>query len=134
LRGETDAHATSLSEPSCRWGNEDRRRYRRREDPGTLRSGGQADPEKVLHWLRQQGPLVGAELTRLADKVLTAVHHDEWPLLWDVSQPPRGVRMQLYCHAIRPVTLRQLATILRDVRDRWEDILSLLPTTRAVSA
>ncbi len=92
------------------------------------------DPVKVVRWLREQGPVVGPELTRLADKVLTAVDHDEWPLLWDVAHPPRGVRVQLYCHAIRPVTLRQLATTLRDVRDRWEDILSLLPTARAASA
>jgi hypothetical protein len=92
------------------------------------------DPEKVVQWLREQGPLVGAELTRLADKVLTAVKHEEWPLLWDVAHPPRGVRMQLYCHAIRPMTLRRLAAKLRDVRDRWDDILSLLPTTRAASA
>ncbi len=92
------------------------------------------DPEKVVGWLREQGPLVGAELTRLADKVLTAVDHDDWPLLWNVSHPPRGVRMQLFCHAIRPMTLRRLAANLRDVRDRWEDILSLVPTTRAASA
>ncbi len=92
------------------------------------------DPEKVVRWLREQGPVVGAELTRLADKVLTAVDPEEWPLLWDVSHPPRGVRMQLFCEAIRPVTLLQLATILRGVRDRWGDILLLLPTARAASA
>jgi len=92
------------------------------------------DPQKVVRWLREQRPLVGAELTRLADKVLTAVDHDDWPLLWNVSHPPRGVRMQMFCHAIRPMTLRRLAANLRDVRDRWEDILSLVPTTRAASA
>src|SRR5437870_128678 len=41
------------------------------------------DAEKVIRWLREQGPLVRDELTRLADKVLTAVNHDDWPLVWD---------------------------------------------------
>jgi hypothetical protein len=92
------------------------------------------DPAKAVGWLREQEPVVRDELTRLADKVLTSGKHEDWPLLWDVSHPPRGVRMQLFCDAIRPMTLRRLAANLRDVRDRWEDILSLLPTTRAASA
>ena len=92
------------------------------------------DPEKVIGWLREQGPLARAELTRLADKVLTAVHPSDWPLLYDVAHPPRGVRMQFFCHAIRPMTLRRLARKLREVGERWDDLLSLLQTTRAASA
>lgn len=93
-----------------------------------------ADPEKALHWLRRQAPVIRSAFAQLAARLRAGKGADGWPLQCDVPNPPRGVRMTLVCSATRRVTLPEIAEAVREVGDHWEDVLGQLePATPSPS-
>jgi hypothetical protein len=77
--------------------------------------------EEARHWLLQQSAVVRKGLHDLADELRAGIDVDIWPLQRKVSGAPRGVRMTIVCSASRRLVARNIAGVLREVAEIWEE-------------
>jgi hypothetical protein len=85
------------------------------------------EAEQARQWFLDQAPVIREALTELAEKLHAGVDSEGWPLLWEVPHHPRGVRMTIACSAVRRMAALDIASILTDLRDHWEEIIRRLP-------
>lgn len=93
-----------------------------------------ANPEKARQWLLEQTRVIRAGLTVLADQLGAGMDIDAWPLQWPVPNPPRGVQMSIVCSVTRRLTGLEIALILTDIRDHWEEIVQGLHAAEPVAS
>jgi hypothetical protein len=83
------------------------------------------NPEDARQWLikRQIQNIVRKLLEELADRVPSGVDPSEWPLICKhvFGTANRRATISVACSAVRRVVGRDLAKILRDIADRWEE-------------
>jgi hypothetical protein len=92
------------------------------------------EAEAARDWLLNHvGPIKQA-FQQVEEKVSAGVDRSTTPLSWsDFPPTPDGTRMTIVCATIRRLTALDLAQILRDVREGWEERIRSLPAAHAVS-
>jgi hypothetical protein len=103
-----------------------------------LRCSGAGLPDtadKAKQWLLDHERIIRDGFSRFAEQLRarsdpTGAYLLEWN---EFPSHPEGVEMKIVCGAMRRVDALGLAATLRDVRDRWRElILSLSPTQPAM--
>lgn len=79
------------------------------------------EPEAVRQWLLERGDPIRAALRELAEE-LGAGMDDEWPLKKEISSA-NGVRMAIYCSAMRRLDGREISAVLSDLASQWQELL-----------
>jgi hypothetical protein len=92
------------------------------------------EPEATRQWLLAQSPIVRDNLTRLASKLEAGMDVEPWPFQWQVPRPPRGVRMTIVCSAVRRLPMLEIASILIDLCENWDEWLRELEVPQALAS
>jgi hypothetical protein len=79
------------------------------------------DPEKARQWFLDQADVIRRGLQTLAGEMKAGIDFDNWPVLWPVPKPPRGVRMIIACSASRRPVALEMPRILTDIAEHWEE-------------
>jgi len=79
-----------------------------------------ATPDGARDWLLAQGETITAALERLADDIGPGLDVNVWPLHYPVSGTRKGVKMAVVCSAARRLAGREMAAVLKDLADHWE--------------
>jgi hypothetical protein len=82
------------------------------------------DSELIRHWFLERSETIQAALSELADELRVGVDSG-WPLKKDIS-PKDGVRMAVYCSAIRRLTGREISQVLSDLKSAWPNLIKHL--------
>jgi hypothetical protein len=90
--------------------------------------------EEARDWLQRHGMYVRDGLPVLADKLRAGVDVGSYPLRWQVPNLPEGVRITVVCSALRRVPGLEIANVLNEISDRWEELVKDLPSVHALQS
>ena len=91
------------------------------------------DPDDAFQWLFDQAPVIRDGFARYAEVLGVGADMDLYALTWsDFSGVPEGVSMTIACSGTRRVDARELARIVAEIGDRWEEILRTLDLPQEV--
>src|SRR5262249_4105359 len=102
-----------------------------------LRCEGAALPagvEEARQWLLDNATVIRSGFETLAQEVGPGMDPDAWPLLWKIPGTARRVRMTIVCSAARRLEGRDIAKVLADVAEHWEERIRGLPPVGSVHA
>jgi hypothetical protein len=84
------------------------------------------EPEEVRQWLLDNAESICAGFLELANKLQAGMDVDIYPLQHEVREAPSGVRMSVFCSAVRRLTARNMAQELQKLARNWKRILDQL--------
>ena len=91
------------------------------------------DPEPARQWLCTHSQVIRGGLKEMADTLRAGIDADSWPVKRKLSKAPRNVRITIACSAVRRWAAREMARVLRDIADKWEDRLRGLAPLQTTS-
>jgi hypothetical protein len=83
-------------------------------------------PVEVRDWLLDHAPLIRAAFAEAADRLEVGFDADALPLVWPITDAPRGVQMKIVCHAVHRLVGRDIAEIVREIGEHWEENVKTL--------
>ncbi len=90
--------------------------------------------EEARRWLLTHAGSIKEGFGRLAEKLHAGLDVDLYPLQWsDFHGLPKRVKATAVCSAIRRVTARDIATVVRGLAGHWEEIIANLPALPAAA-
>ena len=92
-----------------------------------------AEPAKVRLWLLDQGSIIRPGLKQLAVHIRAGVDAEGWPLLWPMSNSPRGVRITVAVSAVERLTAWAIAEKVTEIADHWEAHLKKLEPVESLN-
>jgi hypothetical protein len=91
------------------------------------------DPERVLDWLQEHGPIIRDGFSRYAGHLRNGYDADIYSLKWaDFKNVPQDVSMQIVCSAIRRVDALEIGSHLSEIATNWDAILETLKAAQEV--
>jgi hypothetical protein len=89
------------------------------------------EPEPAREWFLSHAQLIKAALRASAEELRAGIDIGSWPLERSISGP-RGVRMRIVCSAVRRLEALDIARILHDIADHWEERIKALQEADAI--
>jgi hypothetical protein len=84
-------------------------------------------PEEVQQWFLDHSEIVRSALLNLAEELQAGMDLDVLPLQRKVSGAPRGVKMTLVCSVSLRIVAIEIAKVLLDIAEQWEERIRSLP-------
>jgi hypothetical protein len=83
------------------------------------------EPEAAREWFLSHAQLIKEGLRASAEELQAGIDIGSWPLERPLTGP-RGVRMRVVCSAVRRPEALDIARILQDIADHWEERIKAL--------
>lgn len=90
------------------------------------------EPEKAREWLLKNASSIRNGFHELAEKLEAGMDIESWPLRWEPSKRPQGVRISIVCCAVRRAAARNMTAILLELCDHWQEFVHGLPALQEV--
>ena len=84
------------------------------------------EPESIRRWFLDRSEIIQSALDQMAEELGAGIDSG-WPVKKDILTTD-GVRMAMYCSAIRRLTGRQISKVLSDLRNAWPNLIGHLDT------
>ena len=84
------------------------------------------EPESIRRWFLDRSDIIQNALDQLAEELRAGIDSG-WPVKKDIVMTD-GVRMAIYCSAIRRLTGRQISEVLAGLRGAWLNLIGRLDT------
>lgn len=78
-----------------------------------------SEPEAIRSWILARGEMIRGALRELAGELSAGIDSD-WPLKKDLGTQD-GVRIAIYCSAIRRLSGREISSVLSALATTWSD-------------
>jgi hypothetical protein len=90
-----------------------------------------ADCEEARQWLGDHKKEIATLIESLAEKLRAGKDHNQWPVY--IEKAVRGVKVRVSCSAVRRMEARNLASILGNIAEKWDDYVGGLAAPQEVS-
>src|SRR5262249_22852861 len=102
-------------------------------DLGCEGAGVPDEPEVVLDWLLEQGPIIRDGFSRFAEHLRYGFDPDIYTVKWmDFRTVPQDVTMLIACSAVRRVDAMEMGSHLLEIAINWDAILQRLQAAQEV--
>lgn len=88
-----------------------------------LGHGVPADELAVRDWLREHAEVIRQGLRDLADRLAAGFDSDHWPVSWPIATSLPDVELSVVISTVRRVDALNVANMLRELADSWEQTL-----------
>ena len=93
------------------------------------------NPEAARQWFVAHAKELRGELESMAELLAVGLDVDSWPFRQKTFKriEDEDVSIEITCSAIRRLEAQQIATQVRDVAERWEDLIRNLPALQELA-
>ena len=85
-----------------------------------------SEPESIRRWFLDRSDVIQSALNQLAGE-LPAGMDSGWPIHRGIPTED-GVKMTVFCSAVRRLTGREISQVLSDLKNAWPDLIKHLDT------
>src|SRR5262249_30623439 len=83
------------------------------------------EAEAIRQWFLDHSAAIQQGLREVAEEVRAGFEPDVWPMQRPLPRPPRGVRWNLVCCALRRFDALDISKLVLDEADHWQAYLRL---------